>query len=108
LEAPLLSSTITSGDYDLVTQDQAEVEAALMGFEKPRDGTRGLHHCEANVGVEIVGSELLDGHADRTRILGSKLPRALLLNSGSLFSPRKSERQSSGIAVKKITRGNSG
>jgi hypothetical protein len=76
------AGAITTGDYDLVTQDQAEVEAALMalGFEKPRDGTRGLHHYEANVGVEIVGSELLDGHADRTRILEVEIAEGLIIN----------------------------
>jgi hypothetical protein len=91
LEAPLLSSTITRGDYDLVSQDQAEVEAALMalGFEKPRDGTRGLHHYEANVGVEIVGSELLDGHADRTRILEVEIAEGLIIKQRQpLLSPQ--------------------
>ena len=85
------AGAITTGDYDLVTQDQAEVEAALMalGFEKPRDGTRGLHHCEANVGVEIVGSELLDGHADRTRILEVEIAEGLIIKQRQpLLSPQ--------------------
>jgi hypothetical protein len=44
------AGAISTGDYDLVTPYQTEVEAALMalGFERPRDGTRGLHHYEAN------------------------------------------------------------
>jgi hypothetical protein len=75
------AGAISTGDYDLVTPYQTEVEAALMalGFERPRDGTRGLHHYEANVGVEIVGSELLDGSADPNRVLAVELVDGLII-----------------------------
>lgn len=57
------ASHFVSGDFDIVIPSQAKLEAVLreMGFETPRDGTRGLHHYAKNIGVEVVGSRLLDG-----------------------------------------------
>ncbi len=58
-----------TGDLDLVAPYQAEVEAALErdGFERGHGFGRGLWHPELNVGVEVVGDALMDGHADRDR-----------------------------------------
>jgi hypothetical protein len=63
-----------SGDLDFVTEWQPEFEAALMkrGFVKdsrPGALTRGVIHPNLDVGVEVVGSSLLDGAADEARIL---------------------------------------
>lgn len=64
-----------TGDFDLVTAWQADVERALMevGFERPRDRTRGLHHYGMNIGVEVVGSALLDGLGRRDKIFVAEL-----------------------------------
>ncbi|WP_372096437.1 hypothetical protein [Tistrella mobilis] len=52
-----------SGDFDIVTPSQDKLEAVLreLGFETPRDGTRGLQNYALNIGIEVVGSRLLDG-----------------------------------------------
>ncbi|GGB52134.1 hypothetical protein GCM10011505_36450 [Tistrella bauzanensis] len=44
------ASHFVSGDFDIVIPSQAKLEAVLreMGFETPRDGTRGLHHYAKN------------------------------------------------------------
>lgn len=66
-------SAIATGDFDVVTARQDVLEKALLehGFEKPSgEGTltRGWVHPDLQLGFEVVGSELLDGHADRDKI----------------------------------------
>ena len=72
------SSAIATGDFDVVSGQQDAVEAVLRsnGFIKPSGPgsmTRGWIHPELRLGLEIVGSSLLDGMADRHRV---KLIRA--------------------------------
>lgn len=63
---------VTSGDFDVLTAAQAELETALLrrGFVRPRGpGTllRGLLHPGLGIGFEVVSGHLFDGAADRTR-----------------------------------------
>jgi hypothetical protein len=63
-----------SGDFDLVAADPAPIESALIerGFRREdRRGhiVRGLYHPALGMGVEIVSGQLLDGRADRTRLV---------------------------------------
>jgi hypothetical protein len=67
------SGAIFSGDFDIVTASQEAFERALFaeGFRKedrPDRLLRGYYHPELVIGIEIVGSRLLDGNADRSRI----------------------------------------
>lgn len=67
-------SAIATGDFDVVTARQDVLEKALLkhGFEKPSGVgvlTRGWVHPDLHLGFEVVGSELLDGHADRDKVL---------------------------------------
>lgn len=66
-------SQIATGDFDVVTARQDVLEKALLehGFEKPKGRgqlTRGWVHPELGLGFEIVGTELLDGLADRDKV----------------------------------------
>lgn len=66
-------SEIATGDFDVVTARQDILEQALRehGFEKPMGKglmTRGWIHPALGLGFEVVGSELLDGHADRDKV----------------------------------------
>lgn len=69
----------STGDFDLVTAWQSGVEAALrdIGFERPRDGTRGLQHYGLGIGVEIVGSALLDGHGRHDKVTVAEIGDSL-------------------------------
>jgi hypothetical protein len=67
------ASAYTTGDFDLVAARQDAVESELQrnGFVRPSGPgklTRGWVHPDLQLGFEIVGSNLLDGHADRTRM----------------------------------------
>jgi hypothetical protein len=68
------SSAVTTGDFDVVTGAQQAFEAALqqLGFVQPSGpgvATRGWIHPELKLGFEVVSATLLDGNADRDRIL---------------------------------------
>jgi hypothetical protein len=66
------ASTVTTGDFDLVTpyRDEFFEELLKVGFRRPmgREVRRALFHDETGFSVEIVGGHLLDGRADRSRI----------------------------------------
>ena len=64
---------VNTGDFDLVTVLQPEFEAVLAehGFTRPSGperATRGWIHRDLALGFEVVGSQLLDGLADRDLI----------------------------------------
>ena len=64
---------INTGDFDLVTSQQPELESVLAecGFIRPSGpgiATRGWIHPALMLGFEIVGSRLLDGLASHDRI----------------------------------------
>ncbi|HEX8263436.1 MAG TPA: hypothetical protein VF547_11235 [Allosphingosinicella sp.] len=64
---------INTGDFDIATPWQAELEDELegLGFIRPTGpgrATRGLIHPEFRLGFEIVSSSLLDGMADCERV----------------------------------------
>lgn len=66
-------SMIATGDFDVVTARQDILEEALKehGFVKPSGRgmmTRGWIHPELKLGFEVVGSNLLEGLADRDRV----------------------------------------
>jgi len=66
-------SAIATGDFDVVTARRDILEQALVehGFTKPSGPgilTRGWVHPELRLGFEVVGSQLLDGHADRDKV----------------------------------------
>ncbi|HVH79811.1 MAG TPA: hypothetical protein VM782_10500, partial [Stellaceae bacterium] len=63
---------VASGDFDVLTAGQAELEAALLrrGFQRPSGRgvlTRGLYHPELGIGFEVVSGHLFDGASDRSR-----------------------------------------
>jgi hypothetical protein len=67
-------SAMMTGDIDLVSPIQSEVEAEMQrhGFVKPSGPqmlTRGWIHPGLGLGFEIVGSAPLDGHVDATHIM---------------------------------------
>lgn len=67
-------SAINTGDFDIVTARQEEFEQELrrLGFSKPEGlghTPLGWVHPELKLGFEVVSSALLDGAADRDRIL---------------------------------------
>jgi len=67
-------STISTGDFDIVTarQDQFEDILRKHGFVRPSGpgkATRGWIHPDLQLGFEVVSSSLLDGMADRDRIV---------------------------------------
>ncbi|TXC72391.1 hypothetical protein FSB78_16635 [Sphingomonas ginsenosidivorax] len=83
-EAPILvggaaveiftASAIATGDFDVVTARQGAFEAALrsLGFVKPSGpgmATRGWVHPDLMLSFEVVSTRLLDGLADRKRVL---------------------------------------
>jgi hypothetical protein len=60
---------VNTGDFDLVCGRQLALEAIMMqhGFVRPSGSgmlTRGWIHPDLKLGFEVVGSRLLDGHAD--------------------------------------------
>ena len=65
---------ITSGDIDVITPWQESLEVALekegcvrsVGFGA---FARGFLHQEFGFGIEVVGTQLLDGQADQDRVL---------------------------------------
>lgn len=67
-------SAIATGDFDLCSTIQLELEAEMQrhGFVKPSGrgkSTRGWIHPDLGLGFEIVGSLPLDGNVDRDHIL---------------------------------------
>lgn len=67
------SGAVVSGDFDLVTPNDAALERALLeqGFRRedcPGHLLRGYYHPDLAIGIEVVGSRLLDGNADRSRV----------------------------------------
>ncbi|MFD1036583.1 hypothetical protein ACFQ15_18275 [Sphingomonas hankookensis] len=66
-------SAVATGDFDLCSPVQSELEAVMRdhGFVRPSGAgvaTRGWIHPELALGFEIVGSVPLDGLVDRNRI----------------------------------------
>ena len=66
-------SQISTGDFDLVIGRQDALEKALLehGFQRPPGPGHsfpGWVHPKLGLAFEIVGSALLDGHADRDRV----------------------------------------
>lgn len=64
---------VASGDFDVVTAAQSELESALIrkGFVRPSGPgvlMRGLHHRNFGIGVEVVSGLLFDGASDKHRI----------------------------------------
>lgn len=62
---------VNTGDFDLVSAQQSTLETIMKkrGFIRPRGpgvSTRGWIHPDLKLGFEVVGSRLLDGHADRS------------------------------------------
>lgn len=83
-EAPILvggaavelysASAVNTGDFDIVTGRQDDFEAILQdhGFVRPSGAgmaTRGWIHPQLKLGFEVVSSTLLDGQADRERVM---------------------------------------
>lgn len=67
-------SMIATGDFDVVTARSDIFERTLLehGFVKPSGRgmlTRGWIHPDLKLGFEVVGSSLLEGHADRDRVM---------------------------------------
>ena len=67
-------SAIATGDFDVVTARQEAFETALrtLGFAKPSGpgmSTRGWVHPDLRLSFEVVSSRLLDGLADRDRVI---------------------------------------
>ncbi|WP_146030426.1 MULTISPECIES: hypothetical protein [Thalassospira] len=65
---------IVSGDIDVVTPWQESFEKALeqVGFARSVGFgafARGFQHVELGFGVEVVGRQLMEGHADQDRVL---------------------------------------
>lgn len=63
---------VASGDFDVLTAGQKELEAALLhrGFVRPSGPgvlTRGLYHPQLGIGFEVVSGHLFDGASDRSR-----------------------------------------
>ena len=64
---------LVSGDFDVVTGAQVELEQALLrrGFERPTGPgqmLRGLRQPALGIGVEVVSGALFDGASDRSRV----------------------------------------
>lgn len=67
------ASTLTTGDFDVVTGRQDAFEAALLeqGFVRPvgpGHTPEGWIHPDLKLGFEVVSAALLDGLADRDRV----------------------------------------
>ena len=68
------ASAINTGDFDIVTGRQDDFETILQdhGFVRPSGAgmaTRGWIHPQLKLGFEVVSSTLLDGQADRERVM---------------------------------------
>lgn len=67
-------SAVSTGDFDLCSPAQSELETVLQeyGFVRPSgpgNATRGWIHPELALGFEVVGRTPLDGLVPRERIL---------------------------------------
>ncbi|MDJ0275808.1 hypothetical protein QLH51_03175 [Sphingomonas sp. 2R-10] len=76
-------SAVATGDFDLCSPVQSELEAVMRdhGFVRPSGAgvsTRGWVHPELSLGFEIVGSTPLDGmvHRDRIPLIENVAPGA--------------------------------
>jgi hypothetical protein len=72
------NNLIATGDFDIATARQAEFEQSLveLGFMRPSGpgkATRGWMHPDFHLGFEVVSSTLLDGLADRERLISLDL-----------------------------------
>lgn len=68
------NNLIATGDFDIATarQQAFEQELVALGFKKPTGAgvaTRGWMHDGFKLGFEVVSSTLLDGLADRDRLV---------------------------------------
>ena len=68
------NNLIATGDFDISTPWQDAFESALisLGFVRPSGAgkaTRGWMHADFKLGFEVVSSTLLDGLADRERVV---------------------------------------
>lgn len=77
------AGSIETGDVDIVTSADDAFARAMSeaGFRRPREpgaSSRGWIHDGLAMAVEVVGSTLLDGTADRGRV------RVVKLGSGTL------------------------
>ncbi|MGE0260593.1 MAG: hypothetical protein AB7T18_17760 [Alphaproteobacteria bacterium] len=68
------SGDIASGDFDLVTPHQNHLEEALLQFGFVRTWEAGeliggVVHRELGFGVQIVSGHLMDGRAERWRVM---------------------------------------
>ncbi|SRR5258708_2582569 len=64
---------ITSGDFDLVSPWKEELFAELrkLGFIQPNEPgwlLNSLYHPTLGLSVQVVSGQLMDGHADKSRI----------------------------------------
>lgn len=71
-------SSVTSGDFDLVSQHQKTLEEILLakGFVRPKGPgalLRGLHHPELGLGIEVVSGSVLDGAVPPDRLVTVEL-----------------------------------
>ena len=90
------NSLIATGDFDISTPRQSEFEEALrmLGFVKPSgvgSATRGWMHPDFRLGFEVVSSTLLDGLADRRRLVRLDLGddgRAYVLSIEDMIADR--------------------
>jgi hypothetical protein len=66
------ASTVTTGDFDVVTPYREEFfeELLKVGFCRPAQGEigRALFHEGTGFSIEVVSGHLLDGRADRERV----------------------------------------
>jgi len=89
VEAPILvggaavefftGGQITSGDFDFVSARKDEFFAELLkvGFIRPQGPgwlDRSLFHPGLGFGVQVVSGQLMDGQAERSRIVIVRLP----------------------------------
>jgi hypothetical protein len=63
-------SAMVTGDFDIVTgrHDLMDTLFRNHGFVRPHSGGRGWVHPDLALGFEVVGSSLMDGRADRSRL----------------------------------------
>lgn len=105
--------TVPSGDFDLVVASQAvfEEELVALGFERPRGSgklTRGWQYPDLLIGVEVVGSRLLDGDTLRVHLVDLSTGTAAFIvvedligdRMGQFHSDERSRRDMLGQAVR--------
>lgn len=68
------NNLIATGDFDIATarQEAFETELVALGFTRPQGpgvATRGWIHADFKLGFEVVSATLLDGLAERDRLV---------------------------------------